>query len=128
MEQAEQVQVQAHQSQVHESVEQAQAHELVQQAPVQAPEIKLPYRTVLKDKFNKLYADGIKKTFILLPLEIQTEFEKLTMNLMQEDYIARGLLLDAINCFYRKFFRLCDASYLWTNFSDNAWNYRPHQS
>jgi hypothetical protein len=107
--------------------DQAQADQ-AQAEPTQAEQaLKLPYRTVLNDKFNKLYADGIKKTFILLPLNLQIEFEKFTENLMQEEYIARGLLLDAINCFYRHFYALCDASYMWTKFSDNAWNYRPYQ-
>jgi len=126
MDQSQAQQAQAQQAQAEQAqAEQAQAQQAqAQQAQAQAAK----YRTNLKDKFNKLYADGIKKTFILLPIELQEEFEKFTENLMQEEYISRGLLLDAINCFYQHFHDLCDANYMWIKFSDNAWNYRPHQA
>ena len=87
----------------------------------------MEYRTPVKDIFNKMYADELKKTFSTLPTELQKEFEKFTENLMTDEYISRFKLLDATDAFYKKNFRLCDTSYKWVNFTDNAFNYRPYQ-
>ena len=74
-----------------------------------------------------MYANVLKTNFQDLPPALQTEFQKFTQNLMQEEHISRDLLLNAINDFYKVNFHLCDTTYKWTSFTDNAWNYRPYQ-
>ena len=86
---------------------------------------ELPYRTVEKDIFNKLYADGVKKMFQNVPNSIKREFEKATKNLMKEEYISPNLLIDAANHFYKIHTRMCDNSYHWAVFSNYILNYRP---
>ena len=108
--------------------EQNQAQQTqAEQNQAQQNQATLPYRTILKDIFNKMYADELKKTFQNLPSGLQSEFEKFTQNLMQEEYISRNHLLDAIDHFKKVNFSLCNATYNWSRFSDNAWNYRPYQ-
>ena len=98
-----------------------------EQAQAEPEQAALPYRTILKDIFNKKYAVELKKTFQNLPSGLQSDFEKFTQNLMQEEYISRNNLLDAIDHFKKVNFVLCNATYNWVKFSDNAWNYRPYQ-
>lgn len=87
----------------------------------------LPYRSSIKDDSDKNYATQLRKNFYNLELEIQSEFDKFTQNLMQENYISRNCLLDAIDDFYRIHFELCSGSMAWCRFTDNAFNYRPYQ-
>jgi hypothetical protein len=101
--------------------------EQAEQVQAEQAQAALPYRTILKDIFNKKYADELKKTFQYLPSGIQSDFEKFTQNLMQEEYISRNHLLDAIDHFKKVNFTLCNSTYNWSRFSDNAWNYRPYQ-
>jgi hypothetical protein len=105
--------------------EQTQAEQMQSQEE-QSKQAALPYRTILKDVFNKMYADSLKKTFQYLPSNIQTDFEKFTQNLMQEEYISRNSLLDAIRDFNKTNISVY-GNRNWSNFSDNAWNYRPYQ-
>jgi hypothetical protein len=89
---------------------------------------KKPYRTLMPDIFNKLYADCVKKSFETLAPAIKTEFEKFTENVIQEEYISRHCFLNALDDFYKINFRLCDSDYKWTRVYDIAWNCRPYQS
>jgi hypothetical protein len=122
--QAQAEQIQAEQAQAEQiQAEQIQAEQIqVEQTPA-----KLPYRTINKDIYNKMYADVLKKNFQNLTSHIQVDFEKFTQNLMEEEYISRNHLLDAIDDFYKINFRLCDADYNWSRYTDNAFNYRPYQ-
>jgi hypothetical protein len=90
-------------------------------------EVVLPYRSSLKDDSDQKYATQLRKNFYNLELETLNEFDKFTQNLMQEEYISRNCLLDAINDFYRIHFEICSGSMAWCRFTDNAFNYRPYQ-
>ena len=87
----------------------------------------LPYRTLEADNSDKKYADQLRKNFNNLELEIQSEFDKFTQNLMEEEYISRNCLLDATDAFYRIHYELCRRSMAWCRFTENAFNYRPYQ-
>ena len=96
-----------------------------EQAQADQEQILLPYHTLKKDISNKMYTDCVKKLFQNLPNAIKEEFEKATMNLMQEDYISPNLLIDAANHFYKIHTQMCDNSYHWAVFSNYILNYRP---
>jgi hypothetical protein len=87
----------------------------------------LPYRSLQKDNSDKKYAEQLKRNFYNLSDDIRMEFQKFTQDLMNEEYISRNDLLDAIDDFYRIHFELCRGSMEWCRFNNNAFNYRPYQ-
>jgi hypothetical protein len=109
------------------SEQQATAVEQATQQSTAAQQATLPYHTIIKDNFNKIYADRLKISYRTIPTDLRVEFDHFTHNLMAEKYINRNLLLEATGCFYTYFNHLCDATYTWQTFTDNAFNYRPYQ-
>jgi hypothetical protein len=85
----------------------------------------IPYRTDNKDQYNQLYAAGVKKSFQYLTPELQYGFEIFTDNLMQEEYISRDLLIEAIKDFYEIYQMNCEVNYNWTRFTNYVWNFQP---
>jgi hypothetical protein len=82
----------------------------------------LPYHTTVKNNFNQMYADTLRMSYRTIPADLRVEFDHFTHNLMTEKYINRSLLLEATGCFYTYFPDLCDATYTWRMFTENAWN------
>ena len=82
------------------------------------------------DKFDKLYAAHMKTMYNYVESDIKEEFNTFTENLIdEEEAISRFKLLDAIDNFKYKYKLLndkCDYSN-WMKFTDEAFNYRPHQ-
>ena len=85
------------------------------------------------DKFDEMYATVLKNHFNSLSLITQQEFNLFTNNLMDEKFIARYKLLDAISDFTKteQFTNILSSNlpqYAWTCFDNNAFNYRPYQT
>ena len=71
----------------------------------------------LYDVYDEQYASEMQK------FNIPEEFHAFTDGLMHESYINRGLLLDAIDAFKKKY----PGVSLPVKFCDEAFNYRPYQ-
>ena len=80
-------------------------------------ELLKKYRHLVYDNYDEMYARQMK-TYAIPP-----EFNTFTDGLMNEQYISRSQLLDAI-----KDYNLTNPSNTLSDvFIDNAFNYRPHQ-
>ena len=90
------------------------------------PSVILPYRLShdLYEKIDKVYAIKIKADFNNLPLNIKQEFNHYTKNLMEDEYINRFKLLNAIVDFSIKYNDICNNE-SWANFSIIVFNYKP---
>jgi hypothetical protein len=87
-----------------------------------------PYRAIRNyDQFDKKYTDQLKKTFNDLSPQLKIKFQSFTENLMDDEYILRFKLLDAIHDFTIKHKEFCNGSD-WKVFDDTAFNYRPWQT
>jgi hypothetical protein len=88
------------------------------------------YRCTNYDQFDVLYARHLKFIYINVEDDIKTDFDKFTENLLDEKEISRFKLLDAIDNFGYKFMLNKQNKYEysgWSRFTDEAFNYRPHQ-
>ena len=101
-----------------------------------------PYRAIKYDGFDTKYATELKISFDKLDLKLKNEFNLFTENLMIETQINRYLLLDAISDFEKKVRSKKSnesirnenenennesvSHYLWKQFTENAFNYRPY--
>jgi hypothetical protein len=108
-----------------------------------------PYRAIKYDGFDTKYATELKISFDKLDLKLKNEFNLFTENLMIETQINRYSLLDAISDFEKKVrskksnesIRHYESirnenenenenesisHYLWKQFTENAFNYRPY--
>jgi hypothetical protein len=89
-----------------------------------------PFRSSIYDNFDELYARHLQIKYLYVEVDIKKEFNKYTENLLDERYICRNKLLDAIDKFGYKFMINKKDKYNysgWTSFTDEAFNYRPHQ-
>ena len=77
------------------------------------------------DVFDKLYATGMKNSFIYNPTWTQAKFNEFTENLMEDVQIRQFKLLDAIADYKRS--EHSKIYPLTSGFKDAAWNFRPHQ-
>ena len=81
------------------------------------------YRTYFYDQYDTKYATELRHCFnTYVNSSICDQFNKFTDNLMDEPQISRSCLLNAIADFETADLRLG------TIFTDNAFNYRPHQA
>ena len=96
----------------------------------------LPYRTANPDQYDTMYATKLLEVLKFLSPELQTAFQEFTKNLMDEKQIGRHLLLEAIDDFTKHQNQnqnsivspiLLSKDYLWVQFNDLAFNYRPYQ-
>jgi hypothetical protein len=88
-----------------------------------------PFRASNYDKFDILYATHVKRMYLYVEDDIKEEFNTYTKNLINEEAISRFKLLDAIDNFKYKY-KLLNDKYdysNWMRFTDEAFNYRPHQ-
>lgn len=100
-----------------------------------------PYRAIKYDGFDTKYATELKISFDKLDLKLKNEFNLFTENLMIETQINRYSLLDAISDFEKKVRSKKSyesirnenenenesiSHYLWKQFAENAFNYRPY--
>jgi hypothetical protein len=88
------------------------------------------FRSTVYDNFDELYARHLKLKYVYVEVDIKEEFNKHTEHLLDERYICRNKLLDAIDTFGYKFMINKKDKYAysgWTGFTDEAFNYRPHQ-
>jgi hypothetical protein len=100
-----------------------------------------PYRAIKYDGFDTKYATELKISFDKLDLKLKNEFNLFTENLMIETQINRYSLLDAISDFEKKVRSKKSnesirnknenenesvSHYLWKQFTENAFNYRPY--
>ena len=87
-----------------------------------------PYRSIRNYELSdKNYTDKLKKQFNELPPHLKNKFQSFTENLMDDKYISNFKLLDAIHDFKIKNSEICNDSYCWKVFDDEAYNYRPWQ-
>ena len=96
-----------------------------------------PYHSTNLDECDKMYATKLKEKFLNLSNTFQEKFQKFTENLMNENYINRYMLLDAIRDFELKY-KINDIFWtsfsdkindiFWASFSDSAFNFRPYNS
>ena len=94
----------------------------------------LPYRTPAPDQYDIMYATKLNEKFKNLSTELQNAFQAFTQNLMDEKQIGRHFLLEAIDDFTKHQNQnsigspiLLSKDYLWVQFNDLAFNYRPYQ-
>ena len=81
------------------------------------------YRSHIYDKYDKIYAEKLNNIFSkYLSEQIQVSFNNYTKGLMNDEYISRNKLLNAIDD-YQLFIGID----LPTIFTDNAFNCRPYQ-
>ena len=89
-----------------------------------------PFRSSNYDKFDIMYATHMKRIYQVVEDKIKAEFNKYTDNLIdEEEAISRFKLLEATDTFKYKFI-LVNNKYdyaNWFRFTDEAFNYRPHQ-
>lgn len=75
------------------------------------------------DNYDKIYADQVRRIFYyIVPETQQISFNEYTDDLIQDTYISRHKLLDAIDDYYA-----CKGSQLLYMFTDSAFNCRPYQ-
>jgi len=87
----------------------------------------LPYRTTLTEESDKKYASRLLSVFNEINNEkLRRNFNRFTSNLMEEQYINRFDLLEAIDDYVATF--KIPEKCGWMRFSDTAFNYRPYQS
>jgi len=87
-----------------------------------------PYRSIRNyEPSDKDYTDKLKKQFNELSPHLKNKFQSFTENLMDDEYISNFKLLDAIRDFKIKNSEICNDSYCWKVFDDEAYNYRPWQ-
>ena len=79
----------------------------------------LDYSNKMKEFYNSYFTGALKE-----------KFDEFTNNMMTTDaIITRENLLDKLDAFQVKNYKLvAENSHLWMPLSDNAFNYRPHQS
>lgn len=85
------------------------------------------------DKYDEMYATKLNGIFKNLSLETQKEFNEFTNNLMNEKFISRFKLLDAIEDFEKtdNYFNISAddlPDYIWIQFNNCAFNFRPYQT
>ena len=95
------------------------------------------YRATSYDKYDKMYADKVRRAFNLLPSSVKAEFNAISGGLMADTHINRSGLLSAISAYQSQYvqkakreYRGCNIHkdiYGWSYFSDTAFNYRPYQ-
>ena len=93
-------------------------------------EVLKPVRSAIYDNFDELYARHLKLKYVYVEVDIKEKFNKHTEQLLDERYICRNKLLDAIDTFKYKSIIIKDIKddYVgWVRFTDEAFNYRPHQ-
>jgi hypothetical protein len=98
--------------------------------PIINVQLLKPFRSTIYDNFDELYARHLKNRYIYVEVDVKEAFNKHTENLLDEKYICRNKLLDAIDTFGYKFMLNKKDKYEysgWTKFTDEAFNYRPHQ-
>ena len=90
--------------------------------------IKLkPYRNIKYDEYDKKYATRMKTMYENVELHIKEQFDIFTEKLIDDNYISRNNLLDAIQDFTKQ--NNNKVKYiLWERFTDEAFNYRPWQT
>ena len=99
------------------------------------------YRRSSYDKHDTKYAETLYKIYVTLNTEVKMLFDEFTDNLMDETHINRYSLLDAISDFEKKVRSKKSyesirnenenenesiSHYLWKQFAENAFNYRPY--
>ena len=94
------------------------------------PETKIKlksYRITNYDEYDKEYATRMKYMYQNIETGIKDKFDIFTEKLIDDDYISRNSLLDAIRDFTKKNDDI--ENYIsWVNFTNEAFNYRPYQS
>lgn len=102
----------------------------IKSEPIINVQLLKSFRSTIYDNFDELYARHLKLKYVYVEVDIKEEFNKHTENLLDERYICRNKLLDAIDTFGYKFMLNKKDKYEysgWTKFTDEAFNYRPHQ-
>jgi len=91
-------------------------------------EQQLTYRSSrIYDNFDNLYTIRLVSVFKELPIEIQTNFQIFTNDLMNDHCINSYSLMDAINAFKIKNNNIYKGVKEWKLFDDESYNYRPWQ-
>ena len=88
----------------------------------------LPYRSGTYDISDKDYAEKLRKYYNqYVSSQMKINFNRFSKNLINEEYINRYGLLNAISDF-KKTDPFLDSMEdpMWDNFEDNAFNYRPY--
>lgn len=88
----------------------------------------LPYRAATYDNFDKIYANKISEYYnMYISKQMKNNFNKFSNNLMNDEYINRYGLLNAISDF-KKTDPYLDSieDPMWSSFEDNVFNYRPY--
>ena len=95
---------------------------------IDTPETKIKlksYRITNYDEYDKEYATCMKNIYNYVNPDIKDKFDIFTENLIDDDYISRNSLLDAIRDFTKKNDDI--QKYIsWVNFTNEAYNYRPY--
>ena len=102
----------------------------VENDPTNTIEVLKPFRSAIYYNFDELYARHLKLKYVYVEVDIKEKFNKHTEQLLDERYICRNKLLDAIDTFKYKSIIIKDIKddYAgWVRFTDEAFNYRPHQ-
>ena len=82
-----------------------------------------PYRIIKYDDYDKKYATHMKSMYRNVDTNIKEQFDIFTENLLDDNYINRTSLIDAIH----QFTYYTNKNNAWNLFTDAAFNYRPWQ-
>jgi hypothetical protein len=82
-----------------------------------------PYRIIKYDDYDKKYATHMKSMYRNVDTNIKEQFDIFTENLLDDNYINRTSLIDAIY----QFTSYTNNNNAWNLFTDAAFNYRPWQ-
>ena len=85
-----------------------------------------PYRITKYDEQDKTYATHMKYMYQNVDTNIKEQFDIFTENLLDDEYISRNNLLDAIQEFTKQNDNKVSCR-SWGRFDDEAFNCRPYQ-